>query len=235
MTTEIIMPPKFRAFVGPMFSSKTDELMAEAGRYYVDGRWVKSVVYFRPEKDRRQEDPEQIISRRGTSFPKEILKATIFGDSEELWEIARKFDVVALDEGQFGDDPLPKALLSLYHEGKKVVFSGLDLDWRGIPFPITSEILSYPEAKVTRLRAPCSICGSEKGTRSQLLDDSRNPVPVDQPMSDINLGGPERFRTTCLKCWFKTTPGAKEARLVQWAKDPEVVVRPTTEGICPSF
>lgn len=223
METNTVKRRKLLVYTGAMFSGKTDNLMAEAGQYIWKPNGDEGVVWFRPDLDTRQEDPELIGSLRGITIPKELLKATIFHNSQELWEKAQGYRVILVDEGQFGDDNLPDVLHTLYLQNKRVVFGGLDMTWQGIPFPTTSKVISLPETKIFRLRHRCSICGDEKGTRSQLLGEDGKAIPITQPMPEVNIGGRERFQTVCDRCWILTTPGAKE-RLrtsLPWLSDQE--------------
>ena len=102
-------------------------------------------------------------------------------------------DVVALDEVQFfAAGPLTETVETLAADGVRVVAAGLDLDFRGEPFPATRELIARAEY-VDKLRAVCAVCG-EPATRSQrLLDDE--PAPADSDR--VLVGAEETYEARC--------------------------------------
>lgn len=84
------------------------------------------------------------------------------------------------------------ALNELADEGVYVIASGLNLDFKGDPFPVTKELLVRAD-NIVYLTAVCTICG-RPATRSQRLIDGR-PAPRNSPV--ILVGGRESYEARC--------------------------------------
>ena len=65
-------------------------------------------------------------------------------------------DIVAIEEGQFFDDGLPEVVTSLAVGGKQVLVTGLDTDFRGVPFGPMPRLMALAD-QVTKLTAICVV------------------------------------------------------------------------------
>jgi thymidine kinase len=79
-----------------------------------------------------------------------------------------------------------------------VIVAGLDQDFRALPFPAMSRLLSVAE-QADKLYAICVRCGAY-ATRSQRLIDGQ-PAPFDAPT--IVVGGLELYEARCRACFSR--------------------------------
>jgi thymidine kinase len=164
---------------GCMFCGKTDEMLRLLRRFSIAGR---SVVLVKPRLDTRT-DRVTVVSRSGAQHHAISVDA-----SSEIEGVIGDADIVAIEEAQFFDERLPEAVERLAEIGKQVVVTGLDRDFRGIPFGTLAD-------QVTKLTAICMVCG-EPATRTQRLIDGR-PAPADSPLIVIGGMGDETYEARC--------------------------------------
>ena len=89
---------------------------------------------------------------------------------------------------------MPDVVERLAQAGKQVVVTGLDRDFRGIPFGTMPRLLALAD-QVTKLTAICMACG-EPATRTQRLIDGQ-PAPADSPLIVIGGMGDETYEARC--------------------------------------
>lgn len=166
---------------GCMFSGKTEELVRRLRR----ATFAKQkVVAFKPRIDTRY-DAERLASHSGTT-----LDAIPVDNVADIWDLAVDARVVGIDEVQFFSEDIVEVVQRLADRGKRVIISGLDLDYRGVPFgplPTLMAVAEYP----TKLQAVCTICGYA-ASRSQRIADSNAQVLV---------GGATSYEARCRKHW----------------------------------
>jgi thymidine kinase len=170
---------------GCMFCGKTDEMLRLLRRFSIAGR---QVVLVKPRLDTRT-DRVTVVSRSGAQH-----HAITVDDSTEIGPATEEVDIVAIEEGQFFDDRLPEAVERLATAGKQVVVTGLDRDFRGVPFGAMPRLLALAD-QVTKLTAICMVCG-EPATRTQRLIDGA-PAPADSPLIVIGGIGDETYEARC--------------------------------------
>lgn len=142
---------------GPMYAGKTTELLKRI--LWAKNGQGRKVAVLKPAFDTRY-STTQVKSHDGLAA--DAISFTDWSDERIVNEVADA-DVVCLDEVQFmiepyisGDTPaFIRRVLSL---GKDVVANGLDLDWRGEPFPITAALMAMAD-EVIKQSANCTICG----------------------------------------------------------------------------
>ena len=169
---------------GCMFCGKTDEMLRLLRRFSIAGR---RVLLVKPRLDTRTD--RVVVSRSGAQH-----QAVDVGDSSEIEAVAADADIVAVEEAQFFDDRLPDVVERLAALGKQVVVTGLDRDFRGIPFGPMPRLLALAD-QVTKLTAICVVCG-EPATRTQRLIDGA-PAPADSPLIVIGGLGDETYEARC--------------------------------------
>jgi thymidine kinase len=170
---------------GCMFCGKTDEMLRLLRRFAIAGR---EVVLVKPSLDTRT-DEVIVISRSGARHP-----AMAVDHSREIEALVRDADIVAIEEGQFFDEGLPEVTEALADAGKQVLVTGLDRDFRGIPFGPMPRLMALAD-QVTKLTAICVVCG-EQATRTQRLIDGR-PAGADSPLIVIGGIGDETYEARC--------------------------------------
>jgi len=170
---------------GCMFCGKTDEMLRLLRRFSIAGR---QVVLVKPRLDTRT-DEITVVSRSGAEH-----RAITVDHSSEVEAAVGTADIVAIEEGQFFDEGLPEAVEALAATGKQVIVTGLDRDFRGIPFGTMPRLLALAD-QVTKLTAICMVCG-EPATRTQRLIDGE-PAPADSPLIVIGGLGDETYEARC--------------------------------------
>jgi thymidine kinase len=170
---------------GCMFCGKTDEMLRLLRRFSIAGR---RVLLIKPRLDTRTEEV-RVVSRSGAEH-----QALSVEDSSEIEALVGDADIVAIEEGQFWDASLPDAVERLAEAGKQVLVTGLDRDFRGVPFGPMPRLMALAD-QVTKLTAICMVCG-EPATRTQRLIDGA-PAPADSPLIVIGGMGDETYEARC--------------------------------------
>ncbi len=170
---------------GCMFCGKTDEMLRLLRRFSIAGR---RVVLVKPRLDTRTE-ASTVVSRSGAQH-----EAVTVDDSSEIEAAVGDADIVAIEEAQFFDERLPEVVERLASAGKQLVVTGLDRDFRGVPFGTMPRLLALAD-QVTKLTAICVVCG-EPATRTQRLIDGE-PAGADSPLIVIGGIGDEKYEARC--------------------------------------
>jgi thymidine kinase len=170
---------------GCMFCGKTDEMLRLLRRFSIAGR---RVLLVKPRLDTRT-DADRVFSRSGAQH-----EAVTVDDSSQIEGVAGEADIVAIEEGQFFDERLPDVVERLASAGKQVIVTGLDRDFRGIPFGAMPRLMALAD-QVTKLTAICVLCG-EPATRTQRLIGGQ-PASADSPLIVIGGLGDETYEARC--------------------------------------
>ena len=170
---------------GCMFCGKTDEMLRLLRRFTIAGR---QVVLIKPSLDTRT-DEVNVVSRSGARHP-----AVPVDHSREIQALVGDADIVAIEEGQFFDDGLPDVVEVLADAGKQVLVTGLDRDFRGIPFGPMPRLMALAD-QVTKLTAICTVCG-EDATRTQRMVGGR-PAAADDPLIVVGGMHDDRYEARC--------------------------------------
>ena len=180
------MAGKLELMMGPMRSNKTAELLrrADMRRQYA-GQYV---LVLKPSDDTKG-GPGVVESRNpnghgkmnalefNSQNPWEVLKAIALREKE----IGKKVECIAIDEGQFVNDlfAFTRHLLVRWYD---VMVSGLELDFRGMPFgemlDLSWLVRTY-SGNITELVAYCA-CGAKALYPQRLIDGK--PAPYDSPI-----------------------------------------------------
>ena len=98
---------------------------------------------------------------------------TVLGHSSDLdWfrgKLSEKFEVIGIDEAQFFDDSIVEVCNELANQGKRVIVSGLDMDYKGKPFGPMPNLLAIAEY-VTKVHAVCSKSGKMASYTHRIVD-----------------------------------------------------------------
>lgn len=179
----------FEIITGPMSCGKTEELLRRIRRAIIAKKKVRVIS---PAIDTR-EHGDYIKSRNGM-----FLEAVKVKNSMQiLSEVKDDDQIVAIDELQFFDEDIVKVITQLMNNGKKIIGSGLDLDFKGEPFGQIPQLLAIA-TRVDKLTAVCMKCGCDFATRTQRLIDGK---PADKNSPTIMIGGDETYEARCVKCY----------------------------------
>ena len=200
----------FELIVGPMSCGKTEELLRRIRRAIIAKKKVKVIS---AEIDTRAKG-DYIESRNGLW----LNAMTVRNAASILSAVKKDDDVVAIDELQFFDEHIVKVILKLMDSGKKVIGTGLDLDFKAEPFGYMPELMCLA-TKIDKLCAVCMKCGSDYATRTQRLVDGK---PVDKNSPLIMIGGNETYEARCIKCYelpdVKSETRKREFKLLPFNK-----------------
>jgi thymidine kinase len=169
---------------GPMFSGKTLELICRLEHAATAGHSVRAA---KPSIDL---DRGWLVSTAGRRLPAKAIDGR-----DAIVSLAAEGDVIGIDEVQFLSPRELDGLECVAAEGSRVIAAGLDLDFRGLPFPQLERLLERTRY-VTRLTAICNRCGRE-ATRSQRILAGQ-PAPATAPT--ILVGGCEVYEARCATC-----------------------------------
>ena len=170
---------------GVMFSGKSEELLRRVRRAMIARRTVQ---VFKSQLDDRYGGIQRISSHDGRE-----IEARPVSSSRDVAEfVDPDTEVVAVDEVQFMDPGILEVANDLANQGVRVIVSGTDMDFRGLPFGPIGSLLAIAE-KIDKLHAICVVCG-DLATRNQLLIDGR-PAPAEGPT--IQVGGLESYEARC--------------------------------------
>lgn len=154
--------------VGSMYSGKTEELIRRVRR----AQYAKlKVQVFKPIIDQRYHQTNV------TSHNKNQVEATPLQNINDVWDyVEDDTKVVGFDEGQFFTMDLVQVCRDLAARGLRVIVSGLDMDWKGLPFEPIPTLMAIAE-DVTKHRAICTKCG-ELATYTQKIGGSESQIEV---------------------------------------------------------
>jgi len=170
------------AVVGSMFSGKTQELIRRL-RLATIAR--QKVQVFNHALDARYAK-DHIVSHDSSKTPsRAVAKA-----KDILGLVEPDTQVVGIDEVQFFDEAVIGVCETLADQGRRVIVAGLDQDYRGVPFPVTSQLMGVAEF-VTKNLAICSVCGSP-ANRSQRLSSAKKLIEV---------GTGDKYEARCRACF----------------------------------
>ena len=179
----------FELITGPMSCGKTEELLRRIRRCIIAKKNIKVIS---PEIDTR-EGGDYIKSRNGLTLDAIKVKSA----AQIMTIIKPQDEIVAIDELQFFDSNIVKVISKLMEEGKRVIGTGLELDFKAEPFGCMPELMCLA-TKVDKLYAVCMKCGCDYGTRTQRLINGK---PADKSSPLIMIGGDETYEARCIKCY----------------------------------
>ena len=174
---------------GPMFAGKTTELIKRIERQIFAKR---KAALFKPSIDNRYSESE-VVAHNGLRYDAFVIP-TDEGGVKTIEEITKRerFEVIGVDEVQFFPMSIVGMLDELADSGVYVIASGLNLDFKGDPFPVTRELLVRAD-NIVYLTAICTVCGAP-ATRTQRLINGK-PAPRNSPV--ILVGGRESYEARC--------------------------------------
>ncbi len=173
---------RLTVYAGCMFAGKTQELLTHFDRLLGARRRVRMV---KPRLDSRYAVAE-VVTHDGVSAVSRPVESA--GELLRLFERCRRPHAVFVDEAQFvpGIVEVAESLLS---GGIDVVLAGLDLNYRGEPWPAIPELLARADHCVKR-HAICPGCRAP-ATRTRRLTAEQ---------ADVAIGGAESYAPACRDC-----------------------------------
>tara|TARA_R110001592_G_scaffold325782_4_gene606312 strand:+ start:223088 stop:223588 length:501 start_codon:yes stop_codon:yes gene_type:complete len=134
-----------------MFSGKTEELLRLLKR--AEFAKINSIL-FKPQTDTRGDI--SVVA----SHSKRTKDCVVVKSAKEIEQLAANFEYIAIDEAQFFDFDIVSVVENLARKGKRVVLSGLDMDYLGKPFGPMPHLMAIAD-EVIKLHAICTECGAQ--------------------------------------------------------------------------
>jgi thymidine kinase len=166
---------------GCMFSGKTEELIRRVNRAVIA---KQRITIFKPSIDIRYDDVKVVSHNRNA------INSIVVQKAQDILSLSNDCEVVAIDEAQFFDETLIEVCSALAYRGKRVIISGLDMDFEGKPFGIMPQLMAMAEF-VTKVQAICVGCGGS-ATFSFRLNNLKQQILV---------GEKEEYEPRCRACF----------------------------------
>lgn len=187
------MNPELTVIVGSMFSGKSTALIRLLERAAISG---KDTILVKPTIDNRFSETE-VVTHGGSR-----LSAFAVPDSASLQDITKDLigsnTIVGIDEVQFFDEKVIAVIDNLVNSRNvPVVAAGLDLDFKEMPWKVTSTLMSLAD-NLIKERAVCKICGNDASRSQRLVSGA--PVTTG---SVIQVGGQESYEARCRHCFVR--------------------------------
>lgn len=165
-----------------MFSGKTEELL----RLLKRAEYAKiNYLLIKPATDTRGE------RNSITSHSKRSKDCVVVQTAVEIEDLASHFDYIAIDEAQFFDVALVSVVENLAKKGKRVVISGLDMDYLGKPFGPMPELMAIAD-EVVKLHAICTECGAQAQFSKRITANN----------GTVLIGAKESYTALCRKHFY---------------------------------
>lgn len=169
---------------GSMFCGKTEELIRRLRRARIA---KQNVQVFKPVIDNRFEH-NKVKSHSGIDVDAEPVEK-----SQDIQRaLLRETTVLGIDEVQFFDDGIVDVVEDLADKGLRVIVTGLDTDFRGVPFGCMPHLMARAE-RVDKLHAICMVCGGLASRTQRLVDG--NPAHYNEPI--VVVGAQELYEARC--------------------------------------
>jgi thymidine kinase len=193
---------RFELIIGCMSAGKSSELIRRIERARL--AYLPTII-FRPGLDTRSK-PDHVESRNGL-----VSHAFAIDKPGDMLKYSSQAVVIGIDECQFFDMEIIDVVHALLRQRKKLIASGLDLDYRGKPFGPVPHLLSLAD-RVDKLLAVCRKCGSDFACRTQRTTQSSEQILV----------GDSEYEARCIDCFdppndFQLKISLQEAPAVDFA------------------
>lgn len=183
-----------------MFSGKSTELLRRIRRYTIAKR---NCIVLKYHNDTRYE------VEKVSTHDKIVWNAVPCAVLEKVKDIAMKYDVIGIDEGQFFPDVVSFCEF-MANAGKVVIVAALDGTFQRKPFGSILELIPMAE-DVTKLTAVCVMCQGSASFSKRIGDEKEIEL----------IGGEDKYIAVCRSCYnipFKksvtsTTSPAKYMKL----------------------
>lgn len=171
---------------GSMFCGKTEELIRRLRRARIAKQHVQ---VFKPLIDHRY-NHMKVTSHSGV----DVDASPVSCSQDILQQLDPETTVIGVDEVQFFDDGIVHVVEQLAEQGLRVIVTGLDMDFRGVPFGCMPQLIARAE-RVEKLQAICMVCGGS-ASRTQRLVDGK-PAHYNSPI--VLVGAQELYEARCRK------------------------------------
>lgn len=179
---------------GPMYASKTTELLSLLRRESISG---KKVILIKPTLDNRY-DEASVVTHDGLSYPSFSFDTTLsFSENienlnPEQYNSYMYADVIGFDEVQFFPTEITNEIESLLIHGIKVICAGLNLSANKVPYKVSEYLLNHSDV-LNKKTAICHRCGEEAIYTKYIGEENSD---------EIIIGGLEKYQARCRRCYL---------------------------------
>lgn len=175
------------AILGNMYAGKSTKLLYHVNRAKIAN---KSFMLFKPAIDTRYSDID-VVSHDGEKCP-----ATVISSYKDIYGVS-DVDIVFIDEVQFFDVEIWRAVNKLAVSGIDVYVAGLSTDYMGQPFEASARVAMIAD-KIDKLTAVCVKCGDD-AVWTQMVLDGVEVIDGDR----VQVGGKEMYEPRCRRCFVQ--------------------------------
>jgi thymidine kinase len=177
-------------FCGPMFSSKSTELLRQLERFSYA---KKKILLIRPLKDSRDFfSHSQAVEDKFYNIEFTQLRVSSYEEYKESNLSEANFDVIAIDEAFMIKDCY---LIIRENNGLEVFVSGLLASSECEIFPEVAKFLPYCD-EIIKLNAVCFECGDLTANYTYYSGEDSKDSP-------IKVGGKESYQALCWHCYLR--------------------------------
>lgn len=168
--------------VGPMFSSKSTQLMETARRCVIMGMRICFII---PARDDRYVPKAIAMNKSHDGICMQAVRVeTLAQDPDEV----AAADAVFVDEGHFFPG-LGDFCLRQKRAGKRVYVAGLTSDYNGKPWPELQALVPAHVDKITLKHAVCVLCKGDALYTRKIAGDK---------FELVDFGSDDKYVSTCL-------------------------------------
>jgi len=201
---------RFEMIIGCMSAGKSSELIRRVERARL--AYLPTII-FRPATDTRSK-PNHVESRNGLAS-----QAIVVDCAKDILKYSSHAVVIGIDESQFFGDEIVEVVLTLLRQRKKIIASGLDLDYRGKPFGPLPHLIALAD-RVDKLLAVCRKCGSDFASRTQRTVQSNEQILV----------GDAEYEARCIDCFEPPQEFQLKLELPQTSSQEILLINPHIVG-----
>ncbi|KAL5096928.1 hypothetical protein RYX36_001257 [Vicia faba] len=187
------------SFSAPMFAEKTSSLISRMQSESANGRNVEII---KSSKDTRY-GLDSIVTHDGAKLPCWALSDLSSFKQKFGVDAYEQLDVIGIDEAQFFDDLYDIFREAADHDGKTVIFAGLDGNFLRRSFGSVLDIIPLADS-ITKLTARCEICGKNALFTLRKTQDTQVEL----------IGGVDVYMPVCRQHYVNVHVAVKTARNV---------------------
>lgn len=135
-----------------------------------------------------------IMSRNGS-----LIESVKINSLKEI--LGDPASTIGIDEFHMFSEDETWVIEKLLQEGKSLIISSLDTDYRGILFRGVAHLMALAPREVKFRRAVCEVCKVPDATQTQIFDNGK-PVLGSLP-SVIPEDGTFRYAAVCRQCFVR--------------------------------
>ncbi len=174
-------PGWIEVICGSMFSGKTEELIRRLNRAILARQQVE---IFKPASDNRY------TSNKVVSHDENEIRSTPVDFAMDILLLSGNSTVVGIDEAQFFEWDILQVCNKLANTGKRVIVTGLDMDYNGKPFGPMPGLMATADY-LTKLHAICARCGGIASYSYRLSKDTKQ----------VLVGEKQDYEARCRSCF----------------------------------